>query len=405
MEGLIDPVLQFFNSLLVVFFWIILLAVGSLLLKIIISKAIFEKKLKEALSKKEDKVYLFIKIPPNNEQKENAMEEFLHSLHRILPNNVYLSLEMASSDQFLRFYIVVDSQHKNILESQLYAQYPEAEIEEIKDYLPDFEENTAFIQLYFKRSSMFPINTYHNLEEDLLKNLSAILSKTSPDEKVFFQIALKRVGSKFWHRGFGAFHFKLFGKKYESGGDPTASYHKLSQDLYMGKFRIAYVAESKIAAEAKLSSLIGLFKSVKGSNEFKKKRFEFTKNLNKLFKSRMFEVGDLWSGAEIATLYHFPYKGNVVSNIVQTTSKRAPAPDILPREGLVNPKEVSFIGETNYRNEKRKFGIKREDRRRHLYVVGKTGIGKSRLLELLLISDIQNGEGCCLLDPHGDLAD
>ena len=65
----------------------------------------------------------------------------------------------------------------------------------------------------------------------------------------------------------------------------------------------------------------------------------------------MFETGDIWTVHELATIYHFPYSGNIVSNVVSTTSKRAPAPDILPREGLIDSKEVSFIGETNYRNE------------------------------------------------------
>jgi len=131
----------------------------------------------------------------------------------------------------------------------------------------------------------------------------------------------------------------------------------------------------------------------------------FPQDLPKKFKARILDNSDLFSMAELATLYHFPYKGNLVSNVVQTTSKRAPAPDILPFEGLVDPKEVSFFGETNYRNDRKMFGIKRIDRRRHLYIVGKTGSGKSKLLELLLIADIQNGEGCCLIDPHGDLAE
>jgi hypothetical protein len=142
-----------------------------------------------------------------------------------------------------------------------------------------------------------------------------------------------------------------------------------------------------------------------GYNEPKIKFKRYSEQYERLLKSRLFHGGDLWDISEIATAYHFPYEGNSVANVVNTTSKRAPAPDILPREGMVNPDDVSFIGETNYRNERYKFGIKRFDRRRHLYVVGKTGSGKSRLLQLLLISDIVQGKGCCLIDPHGDLAD
>lgn len=67
--------------------------------------------------------------------------------------------------------------------------------------------------------------------------------------------------------------------------------------------------------------------------------------------------------------------------------------------------DITIFGETNYRNMRRSFGIKREDRTRHMYIIGKTGMGKTTLLENLIISDILNGEGCCYIDPHGDTAD
>lgn len=66
---------------------------------------------------------------------------------------------------------------------------------------------------------------------------------------------------------------------------------------------------------------------------------------------------------------------------------------------------VTIFGSTNYRHTDRSFGIKRDDRRRHMYIIGKTGMGKTTLLENLIISDIINGEGCCYIDPHGDTAE
>lgn len=357
------------------------------------------------MAKKEHTI-LLIRMSPRSEQKEAAMAEFFQTLHRVLPNNTHISLEMVASDQFLRFYLVIPSGGKSIVESQLYAQFPEAEIEEVKDYLPNyFEKNTAFAELSFKKSSLFPLNTFQAMEEDILKNISAVFSKTEKNEVVIIQLALRRIGGKHWERGFKASQFHFFGQK-QIGETPHPMHYKLEQDLFAGKLRFAFIASSKATAESKLNTLLSLYKPMKsGYNEFKIKKLTHTQHLEKLFHTRLFESGDLWTIAEIATLYHFPSKGNVVSNVVHTTSKRAPAPDILPREGLVNPKDVTFIGETNYRNDKQKFGILREDRRRHLYVVGKTGSGKSRLLELLLIADIQQGQGCCLIDPHGDLAD
>lgn len=87
--------------------------------------------------------------------------------------------------------------------------------------------------------------------------------------------------------------------------------------------------------------------------------------------------------------------------------KYGPPPPELPVFGKVDPAECSFIGRTNYvaalEEKKFIFGIKRVDRRRHMYVVGKSGVGKSKMLELLIRQDITYNHGLCLMDPHGDV--
>ena len=70
-----------------------------------------------------------------------------------------------------------------------------------------------------------------------------------------------------------------------------------------------------------------------------------------------------------------------------------------------NSERVIYFGETDYRNKRHKFGIKEKDRSRHLYVIGKTGMGKSTLLENMAIQDIENGSGIGFIDPHGGSAE
>jgi len=88
-------------------------------------------------------------------------------------------------------------------------------------------------------------------------------------------------------------------------------------------------------------------------------------------------------------------------------NKYAPPPPELPIYQQMDPREVSFIGRTNYEapleSKKFVFGIKRKDRRRHVYTLGKSGVGKSKLLELLVRQDIMYGQGLCFIDPHGDV--
>ena len=67
--------------------------------------------------------------------------------------------------------------------------------------------------------------------------------------------------------------------------------------------------------------------------------------------------------------------------------------------------DITVFAETNFRSQKRRFGIKVDDRLRHMYMIGKTGMGNSTLLENMIIEDIRAGRGIGVVDPHGDLAE
>jgi len=67
--------------------------------------------------------------------------------------------------------------------------------------------------------------------------------------------------------------------------------------------------------------------------------------------------------------------------------------------------EITFFGETDFRGKRERFGVRRKDRRHHMHIIGKTGMGKSTLLRTLIASDLKEGNGLALVDPHGDLAE
>ena len=68
-------------------------------------------------------------------------------------------------------------------------------------------------------------------------------------------------------------------------------------------------------------------------------------------------------------------------------------------------KEIVYLSKTNFRNAEKLFGIKRKDSRQHMYVIGKTGTGKSVFIHKMILQDIMNGEGVCVVDPHGELVE
>lgn len=69
------------------------------------------------------------------------------------------------------------------------------------------------------------------------------------------------------------------------------------------------------------------------------------------------------------------------------------------------PKDIVFFAKTNFRQQEKKFGIKKDDRRQHMYIIGKTGVGKTCLLENMVLQDIENGEGVAIIDPHGEFVE
>ena len=83
-----------------------------------------------------------------------------------------------------------------------------------------------------------------------------------------------------------------------------------------------------------------------------------------------------------------------------------PTHHLTRKADYVAPKEdICLFGQTNFRNQMRKFGIKTDDRRRHMYVIGKTGMGKTTLMENMVLHDIYAGNGVGVVDPHGDFAE
>src|SRR4030042_7023707 len=96
---------------------------------------------------------------------------------------------------------------------------------------------------------------------------------------------------------------------------------------------------------------------------------------------------------ELATIFHFPNKMVETPHVRWLNAKRAPAPAEIPQSGL-------FLGSSRYRGLVRKVYISQKDRQRHMYIIGKTGTGKSEFLKEMILQDIEAGRGVCFIDPH-----
>lgn len=111
------------------------------------------------------------------------------------------------------------------------------------------------------------------------------------------------------------------------------------------------------------------------------------------------------SHAQAQNFFHVPTLENFNKGVEYTPYRKLPYPTNLPTTKNTDLKDLTVLGKTDYRGEKILFGIKKEDKFRHMYIVGKTGTGKSVFLSNMIISDMKAGNGLCLLDPHGELVD
>ena len=111
----------------------------------------------------------------------------------------------------------------------------------------------------------------------------------------------------------------------------------------------------------------------------------------------------LLSSEELATLFHPDTKHVAAASMVRNESRKPEPPHRLPLAS--GQPDLACLGRVRYRAQDDTFGIRPDDRRRHVYIPGKTGMGKTTLIQNMIMADIHAGRGVALLDPHGDLAE
>ncbi len=177
---------------------------------------------------------------------------------------------------------------------------------------------------------------------------------------------------------------------------------KLSRPLFEVNVRVVVSAPTPHRAEGLLSELTTGFTQfdVPERNSFKLVRPKQMNTFVRQFSFREFSPEDamVLNAEEFVSIFHLPTPWTILPRIRMVKSREAPPPAKLPSQGML-------LGESVYRGERRPVKLADEDRRRHLYLVGQTGTGKSTLITSLAAQDMANGKGLALIDPHGDLVE
>lgn len=356
-----------------------------------------------------------IKIPANNQKTTKAFWQLLNNLHDTLGKGK-VSFEILLKAQHISFCFTSENQDASLISGQIYSIFPECEILEIPDPIQQIPNNFAGGNVTLAKSDLFPIKDFKNFEGDSLAGMLSVLSKSALDEMVLIQYVLKprqdTGGLHFarnWQKRFDMLRYAFRVKYWFKKGDFRTKFkesflQKEQENLFETTIRFAIFGTEEQHLKNRFHAIAQSFAqySLTDFNNFAIKgpikNSIFLTNLQK----RNFGKQYLLSQSEISTLYHLPNEREV-PNLVYVLSKKSDPPSTLQTDRS-NP-EISFFGETNFHNTRVPFGILRKDRRRHLYTVGKSGSGKSKLLELLIKNDLETGQGVGVLDPHGDLVD
>ena len=359
-----------------------------------------------------------VKIPQNNQKKAAAFNEILVQLHETIRRK-RVSFEIIAMGQNIGFCFTTDTATAEIVAGQIYAAMPDADIVEIQDFTKDISAGAQLYisELSLQRNDLFPIKDYEQFDGDSLSGLLNVMSKVKPGEGVWLQIVVKpRSDTGFhhfklgWRRRFDKitqlFRVKYWFKKGAAQEFGQKIAEKISGRIYEVNFRIAALSlPEKGNPGDRLQALMGATQNFNTLDLNQIQAGRVAKNSAKKiqdFQTRRLDKGFMLSTKELATMFHFPNETEV-PNLVHVLSKKAEPPADLPVDQTDST--ISFFGETNFHGKKIPFGIPRDDRRRHLYTVGKSGSGKSKLLELLIQNDLKAGKGIGILDPHGDLVD
>jgi len=360
-------------------------------------------------------VTLSLKLPRNTEITPEAAKTFLAALTQINSASFFdrltgvvpqaLSLEIALVSQQIRFEITCDPDLAPFVETQIQSNYPLVIIERTLDPLKD--QHVDVVSLKLRKGSFYPLATFDTFTDiDPLASVLSVLAKADPNEVSLIQFALESTASS-WQAHGASFAEK--GTKNEDGSySPRSDANIIKEKISYPGFRISIrIASNSNKTLKEAVSAFGVFTRADG-NSFGKKKPEILSSKKKQLSNlllRKVTDNQIINIVELATVWHLPSDKIKTASIVWGNSVLSESPENLPTSFNVSEeekKQINFFARAMHKNRDVVFGIKDQDRRRHIWTVGKTGTGKSTMLENMAIDDLKKDRGIAYIDPHGD---
>ena len=355
----------------------------------------------------------------------------------------HFSLEIIAKNGFIRYYAIVPAVLTETVKQAVQSAYPTARLEE------KFEENifegggginaVAGAELTLSKDYYLPIATYEDTKRDAQMAILNALSGVGKNEGAAVQILFRPAHKNWSLRGKEYIEKIQSGKKVSTIGgsigdfamdlirapwevpsehekteqttitnvkqdEMTAIGNKMRYPAFETLIRIMASSENSARSEAIMGGIVSAFAQFNSPelNGFEVNTMKDPKKLVVDYTFRFFPLrvkSNILNSVELASIFHLPEQNAIPnSSVERQLVKQVDGPARLATEGL-------FLGTNEFRGVKKPIYLQEKDRRRHMYVIGQTGMGKSVFLENLAFQDMCDGRGFAFIDPHGDAVD
>ena len=354
----------------------------------------------------------------------------------------HISFEIVASDGLVRYYAVVPAVLTETIKQAISAAYPAARLEEVE--MENIFSQQGKMQgviggeFELKKDFYYPIATYQESRRDAARALLDALSGVERGDGAAIQIMFRPAPENWTNKSNQKVESIRNGKSKKSSAagaldimealwkPPTYGINNSSADFpqltaleneeiqaiedktkypgYEVLTRVITSSSTAAKSQAILQSIVSAF-SLFDSPRYNGFKFNMTTDVDELITAYIFRFfpqstnKNILNSVELSTIFHLPDQNSIPTGKVERQRiRQVDGPTEPMREGLL-------IGVNEFRGIEKQIRLGINDRRRHTYIIGQTGMGKSKLLENLAYQDIMEGRGFCFIDPHGDSAE
>ncbi len=422
-------------------FYIFLTGIIGLLLALLFYYLGVRRKRKRLLELLQLRLFL-VRLPFNppkegqQVKEEINLSEQLFSTLIAFKKPIVFEIAVPYIGEEIHFYVAIPQELVEVLPKSIHSIWPDADVRMVEEYnVFNHYGVSAGAFLVQKSRFILPIRTYQEMNADTFLPILGGLTKVNEvGEGAGIQFIIKPAKSHYKKTVMSALNMLKKGAKFSEilkhplsislkdfieawnvkNEEETkkekiidelavkALESKINKPFFEVNVRLVASASNQFQLDNLMNSLIEGFSQFGAPyrNEFKIVRPRNPRKLLHQFSFREFDKSQVLvlNSEELASIFHFPTTFTQIPKVRHLKSREAPPPPNIPKEGVL-------IGISDFRGEKKEIRISDVDRRRHIYIIGQTGTGKSTLLINMALDDIKKGKGVAVLDPHGDLVE